>query len=93
MFYLSVLVILPKSANPDDPRIFIMRPGVGDPDKMSITDVMRVNNSIFCSLIMDDDQLVIAGSKILADMNNMTMSHLTQVTPSLLKKMVISGQV
>lgn len=93
MVYLSFLVVLPKTSNPDDPRMLIMRPGVGNPDKTSFTDMMRLNNLIFCTLMMEDDQFVIAGSKVLADMGNMSMGHFTQVTPSILKKLVMTGQV
>lgn len=79
--------------NPDDPRIMLMRQGVCNPDKISMIDVLRVTHMSMCSFIMDDDQFVIAGGKIVNDMSNMTMSHFTQITPTIMKKMGILSQV
>lgn len=93
MFAYSVAVVLPKTEKPDDPRVMLMRPGIYDPDKINVADVMRVNYMFFCATIMDDDQSVIAGMRWVGDMSNMSMGHFTQMTPSLMKKMVILSQV
>lgn len=95
MYYhiFSVAIILPKTENPDDPRVMLMRPGIYDPNKISVMDIMRVNYMILCSTILDDDQSIIAGLRWVGDLNHATLGHFTQMTPSVMKKMVVLGQV
>lgn len=84
---------MPKTENPDDPRVMMMRSGICDPDKISMMDVMRLNYMCLCATIMDDDQAVIAGVIYVGDLNNVKMAHFTQMTPSIMKKMVMLSQV
>ncbi|GBP41111.1 Alpha-tocopherol transfer protein [Eumeta japonica] len=41
---------------------------------------------------MEDDQFVVSGARSILDLDNVTMAHFTQMTPMLMKKMVVSGQ-
>ncbi|XP_077291627.1 retinol-binding protein pinta-like [Arctopsyche grandis] len=83
---------LKNSSNYNGPRAILVRPGQTDPDKFSILDAMQLNYMIYCILLMEDDQAVIAGQLHIADMTNVGMGHFTQMTPSIAKKVVMSGQ-
>lgn len=42
---------------------------------------------------MEDDNLAVAGSQTILDLDNVTMSHFLQMTPMVIKKMVVATQV
>ncbi|XP_077293674.1 retinol-binding protein pinta-like [Arctopsyche grandis] len=89
---LGTCVPLPKTVKPDDPRVILVRPGLNDPNKINIMDIMAVNQMISYIQLLEDDQSVIAGQLVLLDFSKTKMGHLTQMTPSVVKKMVICGQ-
>lgn len=93
MLCYSASLPLKNSPNYNGPRVILVRPGQYDPNKMSIIDSMQVNHMISCIQLMEDDQSVIAGQLFIIDLSNVTLGHFTQMTPSVVKKMVISGQV
>lgn len=70
----------------------LMRPGVCDPAKYSMTDVMRVQSMILDILMRESDQLVIAGQIVILDLENTGMGHFLQMNPTLVKKMTTLSQ-
>lgn len=44
-------------------------------------------------MYMDDDNFIVAGGVNIMDFKEATMSHLTQMTPVQMKKMIVAGQV
>lgn len=52
---------LPLTDKPDSPVLIMIRPGVYDPKKYSIQDVMKVSYMIGDILMRDNDQLGVAG--------------------------------
>jgi len=92
MIKLGISLILPKTAGPTGPRVIIIRSGVYDPSQFSMLDTMSLNNMISAMLMMTDDNTVIAGQRYIIDMKNVTMAHLSQMTPATVKKMVMTGQ-
>ncbi|XP_014362969.2 alpha-tocopherol transfer protein-like [Papilio machaon] len=89
---LGSTVVLPKLASPDAPRVTIIRPGQYDADKYPIADVLSVNTIIDKILLMDDDNMVVAGNQFILDLDKVTMSHFLQMTPMTMKKMVVASQ-
>lgn len=87
------MVPLPKTMKPDDPRVIIMRAGLNDPNKISVPEVVRVSQMITYIQLLKDDQSVVAGQLVVMDFSKITMSHLTQMTPSIIKKITMCGQV
>ncbi|XP_077292354.1 retinol-binding protein pinta-like [Arctopsyche grandis] len=83
---------LKNSSNYNGPRAILVRPGLCDPNKFSMIDVMQINYMLYCILLMEDDQAVVAGHLHIVDLTNVGMSHFTQMTPSIAKKVVMSGQ-
>lgn len=84
---------LKKSVNPDDPRVIIIRPGSIDPNKIPIINCLRLNFMFVNMQILTDDQTVVSGQIYIIDLDNVGMNHFTQMTPSLIRKMVMSRQV
>ncbi|XP_013133477.1 PREDICTED: uncharacterized protein LOC106099464 [Papilio polytes] len=89
---LGVTVVLPKSSNPAGPRIILARPGLYDPSKYSIGEVMSLNAVIQNIMLMDDDNFVVAGGVNIMDLQGITMAHFTQINPVLMKKMSVGLQ-
>ncbi|KPI93908.1 Alpha-tocopherol transfer protein-like [Papilio xuthus] len=90
---LGSLIVLPKLANPVAPRVSMIRPGSYDADKYAIADVISVKTVIDKILLMEDDNLAVAGSQTILDLDNVTMSHFLQMTPMVIKKMVVATQL
>jgi len=44
-------------------------------------------------LVREDDQMVVSGIVNLIDLKDVTLSHATQLTPSLIKKVMVCSQV
>lgn len=86
-------MILPKPCSPSGPRVVILRPGRYDTDKHTILDSMLLSNMISDMLLIDDDHATVAGTRFIVDLKGVTMGHFTQMTPAIIKKMVMSGQV
>ncbi|XP_077292070.1 retinol-binding protein pinta-like [Arctopsyche grandis] len=89
---IGAMLPLKKSSNYNGPQVIIVRPGLCDPNQFSILDSLKLNHMIFCILLMEDDQAVVAGQLHIADMTNVGMGHFTQMTPSIAKKVMMSGQ-
>ena len=88
----GVFLPLPKLVAPDAPRIFLIRPGAYDANKYTIQQVMKVSYLIMDILMLEDDNLAIAGQNGILDLANVTMGHFLQMTPSFVKKMAMLGQ-
>ncbi|CAK1603321.1 unnamed protein product [Parnassius mnemosyne] len=89
---MGAYLILPKVSSPTSPRVAIIRPGSYDPEKYTISDVIAVNNILQKILCMDDDNMVVAGLHTILDLEGVTMGHFLQMTPMLMKKMVVLTQ-
>ncbi|GBP41118.1 Alpha-tocopherol transfer protein-like [Eumeta japonica] len=89
---LGVMLVLPNTWGPTAPRVTMVRAGAYDPSKYHITDIISVGNVIESILLIDDDQLVVVGPQIILDLDQVTVGHLAQMTPSIIKKLVVTGQ-
>uniref|UniRef100_A0A182SEE1 CRAL_TRIO_N domain-containing protein n=1 Tax=Anopheles maculatus TaxID=74869 RepID=A0A182SEE1_9DIPT len=58
---LGVGLPLPLTDGPDAPRIMLIRPGVYDPKQYTIEEVIKVSTMINDILMLEDDNMVIAG--------------------------------
>ncbi|CAH0749101.1 unnamed protein product [Diatraea saccharalis] len=88
---LGSYVVLPNTG-PGEPMICIVRPGIYNPDKYHITEVIAATNVLTKIILQECDNAVIAGVKTILDLDNVTMGHFFQMTPVTMKKMVVSGQ-
>lgn len=89
---LGSFVPLPLTDKPDSPVIIMIRPGVYDPKKYTIQDVMKVSTMINDILMRDNDQLGIAGQTAILDLANTQMAHFLQFNLTFVKKMTMLGQ-
>lgn len=89
---LGVGLTLPNLEHPGAPRVMLMRIGSYDADKLSIIDVMKVSMMANDILLQEDDNMIIAGQIGILDLKGVTLSHLTQMSPSLVKRMTMMMQ-
>ncbi|XP_063529629.1 uncharacterized protein LOC134740905 [Cydia strobilella] len=85
-------LVLPKSLNPTDPRVVLIRPGAYDPAKYSLTDVMSVMGIIMRIMYVEDDAFVVCGGVNIMDLQGATMAHVAQASAAMMKKMAVIGQ-
>lgn len=73
---------------PDDEGhlVVLMRIGVSNPERVKAVDIFKANMMIMDVLLEEDDRVVICGAVFVIDHSNVTMSHLTQYSPSFAKK-------
>jgi hypothetical protein len=74
------------------PRIIVVRPGAYDASQFDISEILQVFMLINDLMLVEDDNLTVAGSLSLLDLKDVTLSHLTQMTPSVVKKMTMMMQ-
>lgn len=89
---LGAVLILPKSQTVISPRVILIRSGCYDPNKYHISEILAVSNVIREIAMYDDDTFAIAGGIALQDLSGTTAAHVLQMTPTMRKKMILSGQ-
>ncbi|KAL4715172.1 hypothetical protein ACJJTC_012219 [Scirpophaga incertulas] len=89
---LGTCIILPKAETGISPRVILIRPGAYDPSVHSVADVICILYYLVQILVVEDDIASIIGTKIVIDYEGVTMAHVMQANPSLLKKMVAVTQ-
>ncbi|GBP41119.1 Alpha-tocopherol transfer protein-like [Eumeta japonica] len=90
---LGTSLILPKSKDPLTPRVVLLRPTVYDPNKFHIADIICVFYYLVQILVIEDDTAQVIGVKTVVDTKGTAVAHLSQLTPALLKKIVVVTQV
>ncbi|XP_058835791.1 alpha-tocopherol transfer protein-like [Topomyia yanbarensis] len=84
---LGVNLPLPYTIGVAGPRIMLVRMGCYDPSKYSIVEIMKVCYMITDVLLVNDDISVIAGHMVLVDLRGLSLSALSQFSPTFIKKM------
>ncbi|XP_059059455.1 alpha-tocopherol transfer protein-like [Achroia grisella] len=92
IFNKGIMIILPKPIGPDSPIVGIFRPGIYDPTKYDIMDVMAATNIIQKLVLVDNDNANVAGFQSIMDLEGSTMAHFTQMSPFQMKKMMVFSQ-
>jgi hypothetical protein len=82
---------LPQSEK-GGPRIIIVRPGAYDASVYDIKEILQVFMLINDLMLVEDDNLTVAGSLSVLDLKDVTLNHLTQMTPSVVKRMTMMMQ-
>ncbi|KAL7018235.1 hypothetical protein ACKWTF_010684 [Chironomus riparius] len=88
---LGVIVPISKS-QPDGPVIEIIRPGSYDAEKFHIEEILRAFMLINDLMLIENDNLAVVGSLSIIDLKNVTLGHLLQMQPSIIKKMTMLSQ-
>ncbi|XP_053661311.1 retinol-binding protein pinta-like [Anopheles marshallii] len=89
---LGIGLPLPLTDGPDAPRIMLIRPGVYNPKEYTAEEVIKVSTMINDILMLEDDNMVIAGQVGILDLANVTSAHFLQFTPTFVKKMTMMSQ-
>lgn len=80
------------SASPGSPRIMLFRFGAYDATVYTIQEIMKVTMMLIDILMLEDDNLAVAGQSGVIDLAGVTVHHFMQMQPSLMKKMSMMGQ-
>jgi hypothetical protein len=80
---------------PDDlgRSVILMRTGLHNPEKVKATDLFKTNMMIVDVILEEEDRLAVCGTVNVMDSACVTLAHMTQFTPSLVKKMTTLFQV
>ncbi|XP_023953658.2 alpha-tocopherol transfer protein-like [Bicyclus anynana] len=89
---LGTYTILPKTATPTSPVVTVIRPGTYDPDKYKLYDIFSVSILLQNMLLIDNDNMTVAGVQTILDLEGVTMGHFLQMTPSVMKRMAVLSQ-
>lgn len=80
-------VVLPLPLEgPGAPRLLLFRISAYDPAEVSAEEVTKVFLMVLDILLMEDDNLGVAGQAIVGDLSGVTLQHLIQLHPAFLKK-------
>ncbi|KAM3959039.1 alpha-tocopherol transfer protein-like [Aphomia sociella] len=88
----GVALVLPKIEKPTDPRVIIIRASEYDPSKYFVTELLALTLVMQQILYLEDDVLVVSGIINILDLQGACMNHFIQMTPTTLKKMMVTGQ-
>ncbi|EFA03995.2 alpha-tocopherol transfer protein [Tribolium castaneum] len=84
---------LPKLSHPAGPRISLARNSLVREHDLDQAAVFKVSAMIQDILLLEDDNLAVAGTTLLHDMSNLSMTHvLSSVSPALVKKIMTCVQ-
>jgi hypothetical protein len=84
---------LPKLAHAGGPRYNLARNSLVSQHDLEQADVFKVSAMIQDILLLEDDNLAVAGTTLLHDMSNLSMTHIiSTVSPSLVKKIMTCVQ-
>lgn len=77
---------------PDGKRVLLLRSSLFEPGKINL-DLAFKNSALICDILLyEDDVFCVNGSYNIVDLQYFTMSKMTAVSPSQLKKMTIAMQ-
>ncbi|XP_053679967.1 retinol-binding protein pinta-like [Anopheles nili] len=89
---MGVTVPLPRTINPDDPKIILIRGNAFDGDVCDFPDILKVFTMVGDILLRDDDQMMIAGQAAIFDLGHSSSGHLFNFNLSFLRKASILNQ-
>lgn len=89
---LGVGVPLPNTHTKDGPRILLIRAGGYNANKFGFLETIKVGMMIQDIQYLEDDSMAIAGDLGIIDLANVTAAHFFQITPSMLRKVLLLKQ-
>ncbi|XP_015588152.1 retinol-binding protein pinta [Cephus cinctus] len=89
---LGTYLPLPLTDKPDSPRIVLIRGAIYDPNKYTFLEIFTVNFMIMDLLLLEDDRLDVAGQDTLLDLTGGRVEHVSQFSPTVIKKVVTCFQ-
>lgn len=87
----TVYVTLPK---PDfeGRSVMLIRPGTCDPSTITIESQFKVSFMHADVVLQEDDRPIVCGEVTIIDLKDVTLSHAVQMTPSVVKKLMVTFQ-
>ncbi|XP_060807666.1 uncharacterized protein LOC106142999 [Amyelois transitella] len=88
----GVALVLPKVLKPTDPRVILIRASEYDPNKFVVSELLALTLVMQQILYLEDDSFLVSGVINIVDMQGATVAHFLQMTPTMMKKMLVTGQ-
>lgn len=88
---MGIFVPLPKTNGPSGPRIFVHRLTF-NPEEFNYIDSYKYLSMLLDIMMLEDDNLVVAGNSFVIDMKGTSMEHLKNFTPTFMKKIMVERQ-
>ncbi|KAJ6649743.1 Alpha-tocopherol transfer protein-like [Pseudolycoriella hygida] len=83
---LGITLPLPITGSLGSPRVILFRYAAYDPSKRTMEDAFRHITMVNDVLLNEDDNSIVSGQLYVGDLANITMAHMTQLNPALIKK-------
>jgi hypothetical protein len=74
-------------------RVMLMRNGLHNPDQVSIQSLFKTNMMMLDVMLEEDDRSIVCGTVNVMDSASVSLAHIAQFNPSLVKKMTTLFQV
>ncbi|KAF2898490.1 hypothetical protein ILUMI_07686, partial [Ignelater luminosus] len=81
-----LILPLTKTTDPAAPRIVLLRIENADPTRIRVEDGVKLILMILDILLNEDDNFVIAGQHLFIDDKGISVNHMLQLTPTIVKK-------
>ncbi|XP_075991499.1 alpha-tocopherol transfer protein-like [Anticarsia gemmatalis] len=88
----GAVLVLPKLARPEDPRVVLVKPSLYDPNKITMSEFFSFCHIIQQIMYLEDDNFLVNGAINIVDLEGITTTHFLQMTPTQIKKLIIAGQ-
>ncbi|XP_064292148.1 alpha-tocopherol transfer protein-like [Plodia interpunctella] len=88
----GVALVLPRVQRPTDPRVILIRASEYDPNKFVVSELLALTLVMQQILYLEDDAFLVSGVINIVDMQGATVAHFLQMTPTMMKKMLVTGQ-
>ncbi|KAJ8726243.1 hypothetical protein PYW07_000941 [Mythimna separata] len=85
-------LVLPKLASPLEPRVVIVKPALYDPSKITTIEFASFAHCFQQVKYLEDDAFMVNGCINIIDLDGITMAHFAQMTPTVVKKLIVAGQ-
>lgn len=82
----GAFVPLPNFSGQDGVRLLLFKISLCDLSKYTFEECVKMFFTTFDIMLMKDDNLVIAGGKLIVDLSNLTLGHYLGMTPSIVMK-------
>ncbi|XP_075167489.1 retinol-binding protein pinta-like [Haematobia irritans] len=83
---LGILLYLPEPLTECGPRLVLVRNGAYDPNKFSFSELAQMRTLIQDIVLMEDDTAIVGGIIFILDFSDVSVSHLFQVNPGVMRK-------
>lgn len=88
----SIVLCLPTPLNHVGPRIILKRIGAYDPGKYKVEEIFQMSSALQDITLLEDDCAMVHGVVGILDASQISLAHMTQMTPALMKRVSVYSE-